>query len=209
MFCDLEHDPYAKVWERAWKHTKVTEHPCHDQTTTIFLSNDPELCPSLTQCFQSRVRHIYFANDSAICILTPGSCYNHQMNYLTSICKQVLSPSLNCWCQLKRWDGSSTWAWGSHHPLVGRDLQRGWAKGKRTKPEQNVPASGRKVLYQQSHRACLKGWGGRVMNTRYAKSVTFDLSVDCRIVTYTRYTLFIVQIKKGKKKNSTPVPDHT
>lgn len=38
------------------------------------------------------------------------------------------------------------------------------------------------------------------MNTRYAKSVTFDLSVDCRIVTYTRYTLFIVQIKKGKKK---------
>lgn len=39
------------------------------------------------------------------------------------------------------------------------------------------------------------------MNTRYAKSVTFNLSVDCRIVTYTRYTLFIVQIKKGKKKN--------
>lgn len=38
------------------------------------------------------------------------------------------------------------------------------------------------------------------MNTRYAKSVTFNLSVDCRIVTYTRYTLFIVQIKKGKKK---------
>lgn len=46
------------------------------------------------------------------------------------------------------------------------------------------------------------------MNTRYAKSVTFDPSVDCRIVTYTRYTLFIVQIKNGKK-NSTPVPDHT
>lgn len=40
------------------------------------------------------------------------------------------------------------------------------------------------------------------MNTRYAKSVTFNLSVDCRRVTYTRYTLFIVQIKKGKK----PVP---
>lgn len=37
------------------------------------------------------------------------------------------------------------------------------------------------------------------MNTRYAKSVTFDPSVDCRIVTYTRYTLFIVQIKNGKK----------
>lgn len=44
------------------------------------------------------------------------------------------------------------------------------------------------------------------MNTRYAKSVTFNLSVDCRIVTYTRYTLFIVQIKKGKKKNSTLSP---
>lgn len=43
------------------------------------------------------------------------------------------------------------------------------------------------------------------MNTRYAKSVTFNLSVDCRIVTYTRYTLFIVQIKKGKK-NSTLSP---
>lgn len=49
--------------------------------------------------------------------------------------------------------------------------------------------------------------GRRKMNTRYAKSVTFNLSVDCRIVTYTRYTLFIVQIKKGKKKkNSTLSP---
>lgn len=46
MFCDLEHDPYAKVWECARKHTKVTKHPCHDQTTAIFLSNNPELCPS-------------------------------------------------------------------------------------------------------------------------------------------------------------------
>lgn len=37
------------------------------------------------------------------------------------------------------------------------------------------------------------------MNTRYAKSVTFNLSVDCRIVTYTRYTLFIYKLKKEKK----------
>lgn len=47
------------------------------------------------------------------------------------------------------------------------------------------------------------------MNTRYAKSVTFNLSVDCRIVTYTRYTLFIVQIKKGKKKIVPLFPNHT
>lgn len=47
VFCD----PCAKVWEHAWKQTKVTEHLCHDQTTAIFLSNDPESVPHLPNAF--------------------------------------------------------------------------------------------------------------------------------------------------------------
>lgn len=77
--------------------------------------------------------------------------------------------------------------------------ERKWSQNKMSQSREERFSTDKVIVHIK------REWGRRKMNTRYAKSVTFNLSVDCRIVTYTRYTLFIVQIKKGKK-NSTRSP---